>query len=179
MPQIAASGGYAGHMAVTPDGRLWATGYSERGLVLGVYDGTAWTDVFSPVDPPVEGPGGPSYIAPGTLTIGEMLREKGYRTGVFGKWHVGGIPNADGGTGHIASDVAHARAHNVACLGAGLILVGDAHCGAATRRDHDRRDTEELQRTFHHRRLRIRPSFVCPVSRPSSPPPTRRCRGSN
>lgn len=36
-----------------------------------------------------EGPGGPSYIKPGELTIGDMLREKGYRTGVFGKWHVG------------------------------------------------------------------------------------------
>jgi len=36
-----------------------------------------------------EGPGGPSYIKPGELTIGDMLKEKGYRTGVFGKWHVG------------------------------------------------------------------------------------------
>ena len=30
-----------------------------------------------------EGPGGPSYLKPGTLTIAEMLRTKGYRTGVF------------------------------------------------------------------------------------------------
>ena len=36
-----------------------------------------------------EGPGGPSYLKPGTLTIAQMLREQGYRTGVFGKWHVG------------------------------------------------------------------------------------------
>lgn len=36
-----------------------------------------------------EGPGGPSYLKPGTLTIANMLQEKGYRTGVFGKWHVG------------------------------------------------------------------------------------------
>jgi arylsulfatase A-like enzyme len=36
-----------------------------------------------------EGPGGPSYLKPGTLTIADMLRSKGYRTGVFGKWHVG------------------------------------------------------------------------------------------
>ncbi len=36
-----------------------------------------------------EGPGGPSYLAPGELTIADMLRERGYRTGVFGKWHVG------------------------------------------------------------------------------------------
>ncbi len=36
-----------------------------------------------------EGPGGPSYIRPGELTIASMAAEKGYRTGVFGKWHVG------------------------------------------------------------------------------------------
>lgn len=36
-----------------------------------------------------EGPSGPSYLKPGTLTLGQMLQAKGYRTGVFGKWHVG------------------------------------------------------------------------------------------
>ena len=36
-----------------------------------------------------EGPSGPSYLKPGTLTIGQMLKEQGYRTGIFGKWHVG------------------------------------------------------------------------------------------
>ena len=36
-----------------------------------------------------EGPGGPSYLQPGTLTLGDMLKERGYRTGIFGKWHVG------------------------------------------------------------------------------------------
>ncbi len=36
-----------------------------------------------------EGPGGPSYIKPGELTIADMVKKQGYRTGVFGKWHVG------------------------------------------------------------------------------------------
>lgn len=36
-----------------------------------------------------EGPGGPSYLKPGELTIAAMLQSRGYRTGVFGKWHVG------------------------------------------------------------------------------------------
>lgn len=36
-----------------------------------------------------EGPGGPSYLKPGTLTLGDMLKAKGYRTGIFGKWHIG------------------------------------------------------------------------------------------
>ena len=36
-----------------------------------------------------EGPGGPSYIRPEDLTLAELLREHGYRTGVFGKWHLG------------------------------------------------------------------------------------------
>ncbi len=36
-----------------------------------------------------EGPGGPSYIKPGEMSIADMLKKSGYRTGVFGKWHVG------------------------------------------------------------------------------------------
>lgn len=36
-----------------------------------------------------EGPGGPSYLKPGEMTIADMVKKQGYRTGVFGKWHVG------------------------------------------------------------------------------------------
>ncbi|MEZ5963678.1 MAG: sulfatase-like hydrolase/transferase [Planctomycetota bacterium] len=36
-----------------------------------------------------EGPGGPSYLAPGVPTLADMLRAQGYRTAVFGKWHLG------------------------------------------------------------------------------------------
>lgn len=35
------------------------------------------------------GAGGPSLIAPGRLTLPEMLRRIGYSTACFGKWHVG------------------------------------------------------------------------------------------
>ena len=35
------------------------------------------------------GAGGPSLIAPDRLTLPAMLREKGYSTACFGKWHVG------------------------------------------------------------------------------------------
>ncbi len=35
------------------------------------------------------GAGGPSLIAPGRLTLPEMLRKQGYSTAAFGKWHVG------------------------------------------------------------------------------------------
>ena len=33
------------------------------------------------------------------VTIAEAVKTAGYATGHFGKWHVGGIPHADGGTG--------------------------------------------------------------------------------
>ncbi len=36
-----------------------------------------------------EGPGGPSYIRPNQMTVADVLKTRGYRTGVFGKWHVG------------------------------------------------------------------------------------------
>ncbi len=36
-----------------------------------------------------EGPGGPSYLPPGVPTLADTLRARGYRTGVFGKWHLG------------------------------------------------------------------------------------------
>lgn len=36
-----------------------------------------------------EGPGGPSYLVPGSISLGSVLQHQGYRTGVFGKWHLG------------------------------------------------------------------------------------------
>ncbi|QDV25713.1 sulfatase family protein [Aureliella helgolandensis] len=50
------------------------------------------------------GAGGPSLIQPGRLTLPEMLRQQGYATACFGKWHIGltfydtdGNPIHDGG----------------------------------------------------------------------------------
>lgn len=36
-----------------------------------------------------EGPGGPSLIEPSRLSIASMLRERGYTTALYGKWHIG------------------------------------------------------------------------------------------
>lgn len=36
-----------------------------------------------------EGPGGPSLIEPARLTIAGMLRQRGYTTALYGKWHIG------------------------------------------------------------------------------------------
>ncbi|GAA4467088.1 arylsulfatase [Novipirellula rosea] len=35
------------------------------------------------------GAGGPSLIAPGRMTLPSMLRDQGYSTACFGKWHIG------------------------------------------------------------------------------------------
>jgi arylsulfatase A-like enzyme len=34
----------------------------------------------------------------GEITVAELLQKKGYRTGFFGKWHVGWVRDADGGS---------------------------------------------------------------------------------
>jgi arylsulfatase A-like enzyme len=56
-----------------------------------------------------EGPGGPSYLAPDKLTVAQMLQQRGYRTGVFGKWHLGlgpvGGPNWNGKIEHGPLDI--------------------------------------------------------------------------
>ncbi|MGE3966519.1 MAG: sulfatase-like hydrolase/transferase, partial [Planctomycetota bacterium] len=36
-----------------------------------------------------EGPGGPSYLAAGVPTLADTMRKAGYRTAIFGKWHLG------------------------------------------------------------------------------------------
>jgi arylsulfatase A-like enzyme len=36
-----------------------------------------------------EGPGGPSFLEPGVPTLADTLRTRGYRTAIFGKWHLG------------------------------------------------------------------------------------------
>jgi arylsulfatase A-like enzyme len=50
-----------------------------------------------------EGPSGPSYLSPGVPTLADTMRRAGYRTAIFGKWHLGltwfdaeGKPLADG-----------------------------------------------------------------------------------
>ena len=39
----------------------------------------------------------------GEITVAEMLKSKGYRTGFFGKWHIGWVREADGGSRGIFS----------------------------------------------------------------------------
>lgn len=55
------------------------------------------------------GAGGPSLIQPGKFTLPGMLRDKGYTTACFGKWHIGltfldssGDPIHDGGPNGVA-----------------------------------------------------------------------------
>ena len=50
IPGIGGTGWLAPTMVVGHDGRLWATGYRPEGDVLGVYDGTTWTDVYGPIE---------------------------------------------------------------------------------------------------------------------------------
>ena len=59
---------------------------SRYALLTGRYH---WRDFHH-----IVGPMGPSKFKPGRLTIAEMLRSKGYRTGAIGKWHLGWDWNA-------------------------------------------------------------------------------------
>ncbi len=64
---------------------------SRYGLLTGRY---CWRTEL------VEGvtwPGDESLIEPGRLTLGSMFQQNGYRTGCFGKWHIGLDWQKDGG----------------------------------------------------------------------------------
>ena len=43
----------------------------------------------------------------GEITVAEMLKSKGYRTGFFGKWHIGWVREVDGGSRGIFSPPSH------------------------------------------------------------------------
>ena len=47
----------------------------------------------NPRDGAVLRPVSPYGLAPSEITIAELLREQGYRTGIFGKWHLGDQPD--------------------------------------------------------------------------------------
>lgn len=58
---------------------------SRSALLTGCYPGR--TKVFGAVGPGARG------LDPGFATMGEVFRAGGYRTGVFGKWHIGDHPD--------------------------------------------------------------------------------------
>jgi arylsulfatase A-like enzyme len=52
-----------------------------------------------------EGPGEPRYLKPGTLTLGEILHEKGYSTGILAKYALTEtLPDAPGQLYNLAAD---------------------------------------------------------------------------
>ena len=61
---------------------------------------------------------GGDTIRPSEVTIGEILQEAGYRTGVFGKWHLGihgeSRPNAQGFDTALTLPSGHAERYNFA-----------------------------------------------------------------
>ena len=65
--------------------RLWLT----SALTAGDYGKTAGSGTTHDASIPVVPPFIRDRLSPETVTIAEQLRESGYRTGFFGKWHLG------------------------------------------------------------------------------------------
>lgn len=73
------------------------------------------------------------------VTVAELLKTRGYTTGHFGKWHVGGLPNADGLSVPVALHLDHGSslASALRAINAGFtsVMIDASHAPVAENAD--------------------------------------------
>ena len=79
---------YAGAPVCSPTRGTVLTGRNHnRYCIWGANAGMGRADFIIP---------SPMPLPPSEVTVAEILKENGYRTGIFGKWHVGDLKSAEG-----------------------------------------------------------------------------------